>query len=255
MEQIEARILDRVYKLQVPGEERHRLLRAVELVDRKMREIRDTGKAQGPDRIAVNAALQLVYEFLGREAAASTAVSVAPADDAPSPLHVDVAGPALASGEVVDPSTADAKVPDPAVAHPELSDPAAVATKSASARPADGMRGGAGPAGDAGVAGRRAASSDARRATGVSRPARVDADKGADRAPTRAVERGSERSERASGKGSGNASQKSATDHADPGHGNSKDADRASTAEPSDAEIDRISAQLEAEIRRQESLF
>ena len=73
MEQIEVKILDRVFKLQVPAAERPRLMEAVRLVDAKMREIRDAGKASGLDRIAVNAALQLAYEFLGQES--SPAVS------------------------------------------------------------------------------------------------------------------------------------------------------------------------------------
>ena len=85
MEQIEARILDRIYKLQVPVQERDRLMQAVELVDRKMREIRDAGKAQGPDRIAVNAALQLVYEFLGRAAAATLVAGGMSADTTVAP--------------------------------------------------------------------------------------------------------------------------------------------------------------------------
>ena len=67
MEQIEVKILDRVFKLQVPAAERPRLMEAVRLVDAKMREIRDAGKASGLDRIAVNAALQLAYEFLGQD--------------------------------------------------------------------------------------------------------------------------------------------------------------------------------------------
>ena len=70
MDQLEVRILDRVFKLQVPTQERPRLMEAVRLVDGKMREIRDSGKASGVDRIAVNAALQLAYEFLGRDAQA-----------------------------------------------------------------------------------------------------------------------------------------------------------------------------------------
>lgn len=67
MDQLEVKILERVFKLQVPQAERPRLLEAVRLVDAKMREIRDAGKASGLDRIAVNAALQLAYEFLGEE--------------------------------------------------------------------------------------------------------------------------------------------------------------------------------------------
>jgi len=67
LDQIEVKILDRVFKLQVPAAERPRLMEAVRLVDAKMREVRDAGKASGLDRIAVNAALQLAYEFLGQD--------------------------------------------------------------------------------------------------------------------------------------------------------------------------------------------
>ncbi len=67
MDQLEVKILERVFKLQVPAAERPRLMEAVRLVDAKMREIRDAGKASGLDRIAVNAALQLAYEFLGED--------------------------------------------------------------------------------------------------------------------------------------------------------------------------------------------
>ena len=71
MDQLEVKILERVFKLQVPAAERPRLMEAVRLVDAKMREIRDAGKASGLDRIAVNAALQLAYEFLGQDRAPS----------------------------------------------------------------------------------------------------------------------------------------------------------------------------------------
>ena len=71
MDQLEVKILERVFKLQVPEAEKPRLMEAVRLVDAKMREIRDAGKASGLDRIAVNAALQLAYEFLGQDNATS----------------------------------------------------------------------------------------------------------------------------------------------------------------------------------------
>ena len=65
MEQIEVKILDRTFKLQVPPNEKPRLMNAVRIVDQKMREIRDASLAHGVERIAVNAALQITYEFLG----------------------------------------------------------------------------------------------------------------------------------------------------------------------------------------------
>ncbi|MEO6270169.1 MAG: cell division protein ZapA [Lautropia sp.] len=76
MDQLEVKILERVFKLQVPAAERPRLMEAVRLVDNKMREIRDAGKASGLDRIAVNAALQLAYEFLGQERAPAVSSEV-----------------------------------------------------------------------------------------------------------------------------------------------------------------------------------
>ena len=77
MDQIEVKILERVFKLQVPPAERPRLMEAVRIVDAKMREIRDAGKANGLDRIAVNAALQIAYEFLGQDRSATMPPQVA----------------------------------------------------------------------------------------------------------------------------------------------------------------------------------
>ena len=64
MDQLEVKILERVFKLQVPAAEKPRLMEAVRLVDAKMREIRDGGKVVGLDRIAVMAALNLANELL-----------------------------------------------------------------------------------------------------------------------------------------------------------------------------------------------
>lgn len=75
MEQIEVKILDRVFKLQVPPNEKPRLMNAVRIVDQKMREIRSASQAQGTDRIAVNAALQITYEFLGQPVDSGSATS------------------------------------------------------------------------------------------------------------------------------------------------------------------------------------
>lgn len=69
MKQLEVRILDRAFKVQVPPSEAERLQEAARLVDAKMREIQGAGRgSMGLDRIAVNAALQLAYEFLGQGA-------------------------------------------------------------------------------------------------------------------------------------------------------------------------------------------
>ncbi len=64
MAQVDVKILDRDYRLSVSEDDRPRLLQAVELVDERMRTIRDSGKVSGHDRIAVMAALQIAHDLL-----------------------------------------------------------------------------------------------------------------------------------------------------------------------------------------------
>jgi cell division protein ZapA len=47
-----------------PPDERQDLLDSAELLNKKMREVRDTGKVVGADRIAVMAALNMANELL-----------------------------------------------------------------------------------------------------------------------------------------------------------------------------------------------
>ena len=61
---VSVRILEKEYAVACPAEERDDLLRSAELLNRKMREIRDSGKVIGLDRIAVMAALNLTHELL-----------------------------------------------------------------------------------------------------------------------------------------------------------------------------------------------
>lgn len=61
---INVRILDKDYLVACPHEERSALLDSAELLNAKMREIRDGGKIVGADRIAVMAALNLANEVL-----------------------------------------------------------------------------------------------------------------------------------------------------------------------------------------------
>jgi cell division protein ZapA len=58
------RILDKDYHIACSPEEKAELLRSAELLNERMREIRDTGKVTGADRIAVMAALNLAHELL-----------------------------------------------------------------------------------------------------------------------------------------------------------------------------------------------
>jgi len=70
---VDVKILDRDYRLSVSDEGKESLLRAVAVVDEKMRSIRDAGRISGLDRIAVMAALQLAHELLGSSGAGGMA--------------------------------------------------------------------------------------------------------------------------------------------------------------------------------------
>jgi len=61
---ISVRIMDREYVVACAYDERRALLDAAEFLNVRMREIRDSGKVVGLDRIAVMAALNLAHEFL-----------------------------------------------------------------------------------------------------------------------------------------------------------------------------------------------
>ena len=62
-------LLDKEYQVACPEDERAALLESAELLNKKMREIRDGGKLIGMDRIAVMAALNLSHEMLQGRAA------------------------------------------------------------------------------------------------------------------------------------------------------------------------------------------
>jgi len=62
--QVSVRILDKEYQVSCPASERTDLLDSAEALNSKMREIRDSGKVVGLDRIAVMAALNMANELL-----------------------------------------------------------------------------------------------------------------------------------------------------------------------------------------------
>jgi len=62
--QVNIKILEKEYQVGCPAEERGDLLDAAELLNANMREIRDSGKITGVDRIAVMAALNLANELI-----------------------------------------------------------------------------------------------------------------------------------------------------------------------------------------------
>ena len=61
---VSVRLLDREYQVACPVEERSDLLDSAEYLDGKMREIRDSGKVVGLERIAVIAALNIANELI-----------------------------------------------------------------------------------------------------------------------------------------------------------------------------------------------
>jgi cell division protein ZapA len=61
---VSVRILDKEYQVACPAGERDNLMRCAELLNTRMREIRDSGKIIGLDRIAVMAALNISHELI-----------------------------------------------------------------------------------------------------------------------------------------------------------------------------------------------
>lgn len=61
---VSVRILDKEYQIACPVEERTALLDAAEFLNARMKEVRDSGKVVGLDRIAVIAALNIANELL-----------------------------------------------------------------------------------------------------------------------------------------------------------------------------------------------
>ena len=65
---VSVRILEKEYQVACPASERTDLLDSAEMLNEKMREIRDSGKVVGLDRIAVMAALNMANELLQTKA-------------------------------------------------------------------------------------------------------------------------------------------------------------------------------------------
>ena len=66
--QVSVRILDKEYQVACPANERTDLLDSAEVLNAKMREIRDSGRIVGVDRIAVMAALNMANDLLHAQA-------------------------------------------------------------------------------------------------------------------------------------------------------------------------------------------
>jgi cell division protein ZapA len=61
---VNVKILDKEYQVSCKADEKADLLDSAELLNMKMREIRDSGKVTGLDRIAVMAALNMAHELI-----------------------------------------------------------------------------------------------------------------------------------------------------------------------------------------------
>lgn len=57
-------ILDKEYRVACPEDERDALMASAAYLNRKIKEIRDSGKVVGADRVAVMAALNITHELL-----------------------------------------------------------------------------------------------------------------------------------------------------------------------------------------------
>jgi len=61
---VTVQILDKDYRISCSAEEQHGLMDCARMLDRRMREVRQNGRVIGADRIAVMAALNLLYETI-----------------------------------------------------------------------------------------------------------------------------------------------------------------------------------------------
>ena len=61
---LDVNIMGREFRVSCTEEERRDLLKAVDYLNSKMREIRDSGKVIGVERVAIMAALNITHEYL-----------------------------------------------------------------------------------------------------------------------------------------------------------------------------------------------
>ncbi len=75
---VNVNILDKEYLISCSDDERNGLISAARLLDKKMRDIRASGKVIGSDRIAVMAGLNIAHELLTQNSTHPTGVNSAP---------------------------------------------------------------------------------------------------------------------------------------------------------------------------------
>ena len=64
-------LMGREFRVACPEGEEKQLLASVEYLNRKLREVRDTGKVVGNERIAIMAALNIAHELMSNDGKAS----------------------------------------------------------------------------------------------------------------------------------------------------------------------------------------
>lgn len=65
---VTVQILEKEYRISCAPEERPGLLESARILDERMRQVRQSGRVSGADRVAVMAALNLIYELMqGRD--------------------------------------------------------------------------------------------------------------------------------------------------------------------------------------------
>jgi len=69
-------LLGREFRVGVPEGEQKQLQASVDYLNRKMKEVRDTGKVVGNERIAIMAALNIAHEMMSNPGKAASAQSV-----------------------------------------------------------------------------------------------------------------------------------------------------------------------------------
>lgn len=83
---VTVKILDKEYQVACPEDQEAELAVSAKYLDKQMRNIRDTGKVIGLERIAVMAALNISYELL-QASEQTSATAVAPGGDSVDRLN------------------------------------------------------------------------------------------------------------------------------------------------------------------------
>jgi cell division protein ZapA len=73
---VSVRIMDREFRVACPPEERDALIRAAQYLDDQMKQVRESGRLVGIDRIAVVTALNVTHELLAQRQKAVSATEI-----------------------------------------------------------------------------------------------------------------------------------------------------------------------------------